>query len=114
MDERLKEDLIEPMSKLPKSLQQAINSFDWLKKCEEIGGKYNLIDVDEVGHGELSGLKAEVALVLVGLSDLQTLHRYIDLEIGETGWQDLEKEIIEDILEPIGEIWEIIEKHKGY
>lgn len=114
MDEKLKENLIEPLSKLPKALQQAINSFDWLKKCEEIGGKYNVIDIDDVGHRELSGLKAEVGLVLVGLSDLDTLHRYIDDEIGGTGWQDLEKEIIENIFEPIGEISEIIEKHTGY
>jgi hypothetical protein len=114
MDETLKENLIEPMSKLPESLQRAINSFDWLKKCEEIGGKYNIIDIDEVGHGELAGLKAEVALVLVGLSDLDTLHRYIDVEIGGTRWQELEREIIENILDPIGEIWEIIEKYKGY
>lgn len=114
MDEKLKENLIEPMSKLPKSLQRAINSFDWLKKCEEIGGKYNLFDNEEIGHRELTGLKTEVALVLVGLSDLHTLHSYIDYEIGGTGWQELEREIIENIIEPIGEIWEIIEKHKGY
>jgi hypothetical protein len=111
VDEKLKEDLIEPMSKLPTAMQQAINSIDWLRKCEEIGGKYNIIDVKEVGHSELSELKAEVALVLVGLSDFYTLHDFIFNNLGGTQSQELENDIVENIFSPIGEIFETLEKH---
>jgi hypothetical protein len=75
----------EEMSKLPKANQQAINSFDWQRKCQEIGESRNLLEE------EITGLQSEVALVLMGLSDLQTLHRYIDDEIGGTGWQEIEE-----------------------
>ena len=114
MDEKIKELIKEPMSKIPKSNQQAINSFDWLKKCQEIGEKHNLFDDESVGVNDLTALKTEVALVLIGLSDLKTLHRYIDDEIGGTGWQEIEDEIIENIFSPIGEILEIIEKYDAY
>ena len=110
MDEKLKENLIEPISKLPKAMQQAIHSIDWLKKCEEIGEKYNIIDIEEGGHSELSELKAEVALVLVGLSDFDTLHNFIFNNLGGTHSQELENEIIENILSPIGKIYEILER----
>jgi hypothetical protein len=114
MDEKLKESIKEEMSKLPKSRQQAINSFDWLKKCQEIGEKYKLVEYEEGGMNEITGLKTEVALVLIGLSDLHTLHRYIDVEIGGTSWQNIENEIIENIFSPIGEILGIIEKYNAY
>ena len=107
MDEKLKEKIEEPMSKLPKANQQAINSFDWLKKCQEIGEKFNLVD------SEISELKTEVALVLVGLSNLDTLHNFIDVGIGGTGWEEIEKEVLETILSPIGEILGIIEKYNA-
>lgn len=108
MDEKIKESIKEQVSKLPKANQQAINSFDWLKKCQEIGENHKLLD------DEIQGLKTEVALVLVGLSDLATLHRYIDLDIGGIGWEEIENEVIETILSPMGEILEIIEKHNAY
>jgi hypothetical protein len=104
----LQESIKEQISKLPKANQQAINSFDWEKQCRVIGEKHNLMD------SEITGLKAEVTLVLVGLSDLRTLHRYIDDEIGGTGWQEIESYVIENIFSPIGEILEIIEKHNAY
>lgn len=63
---------------------------------------------------EITGLKTEVALVLIGLSDFDTLHEYIDVKIGGTGWQELENEIIENIFLPIGEILEITEKYDAY
>jgi hypothetical protein len=62
---------------------------------------------------EISGLQAEVALVLMGLSDMTTLHRYIDCEIGGTGWQEIDESIVEDVISPIAEILEIIIKHDG-
>ena len=82
-------------------------SFDWLKKCQEIGEKFNLVD------SEISELKTEVALVLVGLSNLDTLHNFIDVGIGGTGWEEIEKEVLETILSPIGEILGIIEKYNA-
>lgn len=94
-------------SKLPKPHQQAINSFEWQRKCQEIGEQHNLSESD------VTGLQAEVALVLMGLSDLRALHRYIDDEIAGTGWQDIEASVINDIISPIGEIFEIIASHDG-
>jgi hypothetical protein len=49
----------------------------------------------------------------MGLSDLRALHRYIDDEIAGTGWQDIEASVINDIISPIGEIFEIIASHDG-
>jgi hypothetical protein len=101
------EQVIEQMSKLPKAHQQAINSFDWQRKCQEIGEKHNLLEE------EITGLQTEVILVLMGLSDLDTLHRYIDLEIGGTGWQEIEVFIVDNVLSPISDIMEIIVKYDG-
>jgi len=95
------------MAKLPKANQQAINSFDWLKKCQQIGEQHNL------SEEEITGLQSEVALVLMGLSDLRTLHRYIDDEIGGTGWQEIEAFVVDNVLSPISEILEIIVKYDG-
>lgn len=107
MHEAQHERIKEHMSKLPKTHQQAINSFDWQRKCQEIGGKHSLLEED------ITGLQTEVALVLMGLSDLQTLHRYIDDEIGGTGWQGIEAFVVDNVLSPISEIMEIIVKYDG-
>jgi len=106
MNKQTEESIKEHLSKLPEDNQQAINSIDWLKECQEIGKKYNLIE------SEIAGLEAEVALFLVGLSDLKTLHKYIDNEIGGTGWQEIEKEVHENILLPIAEKLEEISPSK--
>jgi len=101
------EHVIEHMAKLPKAQQQAINAFDFQRKCQEIGDKHNL------SEEEITGLKTEVLLVLMGLSDLDTLHEHIDLEIGGTGWEEIETFVIDNILSPISEILEIIVKYDG-
>jgi hypothetical protein len=101
------EQIREQISKLPRANQQAINSFDWQKKCQEIGEQHNL------SEEEITGLQTEVALVLMGLSDLSTLHRYIDDEIGGTGWQEIEAFVVDNVLSPIAEIMEIIVKYDG-
>jgi len=101
--ERIREEL----AKLPRPNQQAINAFDWQRKCQEIGTAHNLTE------DEITGLQSEVVLVLMGLSDLQTLHRYIDDEIGGTGWQNIEAYIVDNVLSPISEIMEIIVKYDG-
>ncbi len=79
-----------------------------------MGENITYIDVEEVGHSELSELKAEVALILVGLSDFDTLHEFIFNNLGGTHSGELESEIIENIFSPIGEILEIIEKYNAY
>jgi len=101
------EHVIEEMAKLPKAQQQAINSFDFQKKCQEIGKEHHLLEE------EMTGLKTEVLLVLMGLSDLDTLHEYIDLQIGGTGCQEIEAFVVDNILSPISEILEIIVKYDG-
>jgi hypothetical protein len=107
VNETVEQSIKEEMAKLPKPNQRAINAFDWRRKCQEIGDRHNLLDT------EISGLQAEVILVLMGLSDFATLHRYIDVEIGGTGWQDIEASVIDDVISPIAEILEIIVQHDG-
>jgi hypothetical protein len=107
MNDTLQSSINEQLTKLPQPNQQAINCFDWQRKCSEIGEKHNLLD------SEITGLQAEVALVLMGLSDLRTLHRYIDDEIAGTGWQDIEASVVNGIISPIAEILEIIVSYDG-
>ena len=107
MREALQASIREELVKLPKPYQQAINSFDWPRKCEEIGARHDLLE------DEIAGLQAEVALVLMGLSDLRTLHRYIDDEIAGTGWREIEASVVNDVISPIAEILEIIVKYDG-
>ncbi len=107
MHDAQRERIREEMSKLPQAHQQAINAFDWQRKCHEIGNKHNL------SEEEITGLQTEVALVVMGLSDLRTLHRYIDDEIAGTGWQEIEAFVVDNVISPIGEIMEIIVKYDG-
>ncbi|HMH43530.1 MAG TPA: hypothetical protein VK557_08610 [Pyrinomonadaceae bacterium] len=107
MNETVEQSIKEEMAKLPKPNQQAISAFDWRRKCQEIGDRHNLLDT------EISGLQAEVILVLMGLSDFTALHRHIDDEIGGTGWQDIEASVVNDVISPIAEILEIIVQHDG-
>lgn len=93
--------------KYPKPNQQAINAFDWRRKCQEIGDRHNLLDT------EISGLQAEVIFVLMDLSYLSTLHTYIDVEIGGSGWKDIYASVVDDVISPIAEILEIIVQHDG-
>jgi hypothetical protein len=55
----LEQKINEEMAKLPSFHQPAIRSLDWKGKCQEIGDRHNLLDTD------ISGLQAEVALVLI-------------------------------------------------
>lgn len=97
----------EELAKRPRAHQQAVAAFDWQRKCAEIGEAHSLLD------DEITGLQAEVALVLLGLSDLRTLHRYIDDEIAGTGWQEIERYVVEQVISPIAAILDIITKHDG-
>lgn len=107
MNETVQQSINEELAKRPAATQQAIASFDWQRKCAEIGDRHNLLE------NEITDLQAEVALVLLGLSDLRTLHRYIDDEIAGTGWQDIEAYVVEEIISPTARILEIIVKHDG-
>jgi len=107
LNETVEQTIKEEMAKLPKPNQQAISAFDWRRKCQEIGERHNLLET------EISGLQGEVILVLMGLSDLATLHRHIDGEIGGTGWQDIEESVVNDVISPIAEILEIIVQYDG-
>lgn len=102
---KIKESIKEQLSQMPIAYQLAINYFGWLKKCQEIGEKFNLLEK------EIHDLKTKVALVLLGLSNMDALHEFLDNEIGGTGWEIIEDSIIENILDPMSELIEMIEKY---
>jgi hypothetical protein len=103
---KIKESIKEELSKLPIEYQQAISSFGWLKKCQKICEKFNLTET------EIHNFKLEVALLLLGLSDIDTLHEFLDNEIGGTGWEKIEDLVIENIMEPIGYVIDKIDKNE--
>ena len=111
MDEKLENHFKELISKLSKDRQQAINSFDWLKKCKEIGEKYELQD-DEL-LPDVDTLRTEVALALAGKHNLTTLHRAIDDKLALNA-REITNDVLENIINPISEINEIILTHKAF
>jgi hypothetical protein len=111
MNEKLEIHFKEQISKLSKDRQEAINSFDWLKKCQEIGEKYGLQDDDYLPDFDV--LKTEVALAITGLHDLTTLHRAIDDKLALNA-REITNDVSENILKPISEIRQIILKHNAF
>lgn len=84
---------------LPKESQEAIVSFDWENKAEEIGKKYFSMEDD------ISKLQAEIGIVLVGLEDQDMLPSNIESVLGmnREKAEEIGKEIIQKILKPIVE-----------
>lgn len=78
MTEKLKNIIQEDMMKLPKEIQEAINSFDWIKVTEEIGKKFRLLE------DQISNLQVETWLVLIGLEDVDSYATNVEYEVGTT------------------------------
>lgn len=97
MTEKLKQQIEEKMSGLPKNTKGIINSFGWIGMSEEIGRKYLLDD------SEINMLQAEAGLALAGLIDPDLFIKNIEVDIG-TSRAEAEKianEVLEKIFKPI-------------
>jgi len=99
MTDKLKQLIKEELIKLPKELQNVINSFDWEKETKDIGQKFILTEE------EINGLYAEVAIILLNITDEEFLQINIEDRIGTTKKESLNitEEIKKRILKPMGE-----------
>mgnify|MGYP001570740597 FL=1 len=93
MIEKLKQTIREEVAKLSREMQEAINSFDWVKVAEEIGKKYKL------SEDEIHDLQVETLLVLIGVEyrDLYALN--IEENIGTT--KEESEKIAEEVFQKI-------------
>lgn len=104
-ESKINESIKEELAKLPFQVQLAINSFGWLKKCQQIGESFCLTE------NEIHNFKVEVALVILGLSNMDALHEFLDTEIGGTGWEKIEGLVTEQILGPLLDLIELLEQY---
>ncbi len=106
--QKLKEQIGEPLLRLPKDSQQAIESLDWLAKIEEIGKANGLEDEN------IENLAIETALVISAVNPSNEYIDNIEDEIGLTK-DEAEKiagEAMEKIFKPIAQKREEIIKEK--
>ena len=99
MTDKLKQTIQEEVMKLPKDRQDAVKSFDWVSKTEEIGKKFLLLE------NEINDLQVETLLVLVGLEDGSYFSQNIENEVG-TSKEEADKiaeEILQKVFAPIGD-----------
>jgi hypothetical protein len=99
MTEKLKQQLNEQLTLLPKESREAINSFDWVKISEEIGEKYFLDEDDK------NLFQVDIGLVLVGLSEQEYLAQDVedDIAVSKNHAEKMAEEVVEKILKPIYE-----------
>jgi len=97
MTEILQQKIKDEILKLPKVKQDAINSIDWIKKVEEIGKIFGLIDE------EVEKLQLETGLILSGLVNLNDLPYDIQNRIGlnESDTQKIIDELFQKVFDPI-------------
>lgn len=100
MTEKLQQTIKEEVAKLPKEMQGAINTLNWLKIVEEIGQKYSLDEID------INNFQVETLLVLTGITDIQFYAINIENQV-ETTKDTAEKiatEATQKIFTPISNI----------
>ncbi|MDQ3075746.1 MAG: hypothetical protein M3Q34_01310 [bacterium] len=97
MDEKLKEVIQEYVVKLPKEVQDVLNSFPWADIAIEIGDKIGLVDET------LVDLQTETALVLLGLCSSNEYVRNVEDKVGTTKneAEQVAKEAKERIFNPV-------------
>jgi restriction endonuclease len=102
MTEKLKQTIKEEVEKLPKEIQEGINSIDWVKIAEEVGKKYLLSD------SEINDFQVETLLVLVGLEDGDSYARNIENNVvtAKDEAVGMADEAFEKIFTPIKNIME--------
>lgn len=107
MNDKLNNTIKEELMKMPKEIQEVLNSFDWMGKCEEIGKNHKLL------YPEISNLQTETALILLGLEEEEYYAKNIEreVEISKEDAEKISKEIFEKIFKPIAD--QITEKIKA-
>ena len=93
MTDILQQKIKDEILKLPKVKQDAINSIDWIKKVEEIGQKFGIIDE------EVEKLQLETGLILSGMVNLNDLPYDIENRIGLN--EDDVKKIIDELFQKV-------------
>jgi hypothetical protein len=78
MTDKLKQAAEEEIVKLPKEMQDAINTIDWVSISEDIGKKYLR------NASEINDLQVETLLILVGMEILSSYAENIEDNIGTT------------------------------
>ena len=63
MTEKLRQTIKEEIALLPKEVEEAIGSIDWIRIAEEIGKDY------EFDEAEMNNFELEILLVLTGTTD---------------------------------------------
>lgn len=99
MIEKLKQTIQKELLKLPKEKQDAVNSFDWVTKTQEICQIFKLTE------SETDDLLIETGLVLVSIIDLDLFKKHLELDIGlnKEITEKISNEIIEKVFFPIAE-----------
>lgn len=107
MIEKLKKTIQSELLKLPKEKQDAVNSFDWITKTQEIGQIFKLTE------DEIFDLQIETGLVLVSIIDLNLFKAHLEQNIllSEEITEKISNEIIEKIFFPIAENIELAIKN---
>lgn len=108
MKEELKQITKDELVKLPKEIQEAINSLNWGNMSEEVGKKYQLDDI------KINKLQTEILLVLVGAELLDNLKINIinNLEIDVDDAEKMNYELNIRIFTPIANTLEMLTKKK--
>jgi hypothetical protein len=97
MKEKLQQIVKDQVPLLPKEVQEAMNSLDWMSLVEEIGKKHLL------SEEEIDNLQTETLLVLIGMEEGEAYVKNIEDEVG-TSAEEAEKiadEADEKIFAPI-------------
>lgn len=109
MTEKLKQIIKDELVKLPKESQEVINTFDWGTISEDIGKKYLL------NENEINGLQVEIALVLLGIVEEDSLSLNIESRVGTSKNEAIKiiEETNQKIFNPMLEKIEEITKNKA-
>jgi hypothetical protein len=76
MTEKIKKTIDEQISKMPATLQEAVNSFDWIAIVYKIGEENKLLDED------INIITLETVLVMSNLIEPESFAKYIEDQIG--------------------------------
>lgn len=106
MIEKLKQRTIDELAKLPKEMEESINSLDWSNISETIGKKYIQ------NEKEIDKLQAEILLVLIGIEKINNLKTNIEINVNLTPQiaSQIFDELVEQIFFPIAENIELLVK----